>query len=117
MANVNQDILDTFYNSCFDWYGGSSKLYPEFAKLNLSIDDIKTFCDGYINWLDNENNPKELGIFMGDTTDIERVGVMISMEFGLAKEKINELKDETDSESQKINELAKKMRTYSRKTS
>ena len=88
MPNIEKEKIDDFYSSCFDWYGTDSKLYPEYAKLGLSLEIIKTFCDGYINWLENENNPKELGKFQGDTTDIERVGLIISMEYDLANEKI-----------------------------
>ena len=112
MPNIEKEKLDDFYSSCFDWYGKDSKLYPEYAKLGLTLEIIKTFCDGYINWLENENNPKELGKFQGDTTDIERVGAIISMEYDLANDKIKELEDETDEEQKKITALAKQMKKY-----
>ena len=115
MLNIEKDKLKTFYSNCFDWYGTNSKLYPEYAKLGLTHDIIKTFCDGYINWLKNENNPKELGEFQGDTTDIERVGAIISMEYNLANDKLLELKDETDEEIEKITALAKQMKEYLKK--
>ena len=112
MLNIEKEKLDDFYNSCFDWYGVNSKLYPEYAKLGLTIEIIQIFCDGYINWLDNENNPKELGEFQGDETDIERVGAIISMEYNLANDKIKELENETDEELKKITALAKQMKEY-----
>ena len=115
MPNIEKEKIDDFYSSCFDWYGTDSKLYPEYAKLGLTLEIIKNFCDGYINWLENENNPKELGEFQGDTTDIERVGVIISMEYDLANEKIKELEDETDEELKKITALAKQMKEYLKK--
>ena len=94
MPNIDNEKLVTFYNECFDWYGADSKLYPDYSKLGLTIDTIKIFCDGYIEWLENENNPKELGEFQGDTTDKERVGAIISMEYGLGENKLKELKDD-----------------------
>ena len=112
MPNIEKENLDDFYSSCFDWYGMDSKLYPEYAKLGLTLEIIKIFCDGYINWLENENNPKELGEFQGDNTDIERVGAIISMEYDLANNKIKELEDETDEELKKITALAKQMKEY-----
>lgn len=112
MLNIEKEKLDTFYSICFDWYGTNSKLYPEYAKLGLTLENIKTFCDGYINWLENENNPKELGEFQGDTTDIERVGAIISMEYDLANDRLSELEDETDEEVKKITALAKQMKEY-----
>ena len=115
MPNIKKEKLDDFYSSCFDWYGMDSELYPEYAKLGLTLEIIKTFCDGYINWLENENNPKELGKFQGDTTDIERVGAIISMEYDLANDKIKELEDETDEEQKKIKALAKQMKEYLKK--
>ena len=115
MPNIEKENLDDFYSSCFDWYGMDSKLYPEYAKLGLTLENIKIFCDGYINWLENENNPKELGKFQGDTTDIERVGAIISMEYDLANDKIKELEDETDEEQKKIKVLAKQMKEYLKK--
>jgi len=110
MPNIEKEKLEDFYNSCFDWYGADTNLYPEYAKLGLTLEIIKTFCDGYINWLENENNPKELGKFQGDTTDIERVGTIISMEYDLRKEKIKELKKETDEKQKKITALAIQMK-------
>ena len=115
MPNIDNEKLVTFYNECFDWYGADSKLYPDYSKLGLTIDTIKIFCDGYIEWLENENNPKELGKFQGDTTDIERVGAIISMEYDLANDKIKELEDETDEEQKKIKALAKQMKEYLKK--
>ena len=115
MPNIEKEKIDDFYNSCFEWYGTDSILYPEYAKLGLTLEIIKIFCDGYINWLENENNPKELGKFQGDTTDIERVGVIISMEYDLANDKIKELEDETDEEQKKIKALAKQMKEYLKK--
>ena len=112
MPQIKNDKLDTFYNSCFDWYGTNSKLYPEYAKLGLTLENIKVFCDGYIEWLENENNPKELGDFQGDTTDKERVGAIISMEYGLANDKLQELTDETDEEIKKVTALAKQIKEY-----
>ena len=112
MPYIEKEKLLYFYSSCFDWYGANSKLYPEYAKLGLTLEIIKTFCDGYINWLENENNPKELGEFQGDTTDIERVGAIISMEYDLANDKLSELEDETDEEVKKITALAKKMKEF-----
>ena len=56
--------------------------------------------------------PKELGKFQGDTTDIERVGVIISMEYDLANDKIKELEDETNEEQKKITALAIQMKEY-----
>ena len=93
----------------------SNSLILSYAKLGLTLEIIKTFCDGYINWLENENNPKELGKFQGDTTDIERVGAIISMEYDLANDKIKELEDETDEEQKKIKVLAKQMKEYLKK--
>ena len=46
MPNIEKEKINDFYNSCFDWYGADSKLYPEYAKLELSLEIIKTFCDG-----------------------------------------------------------------------
>lgn len=112
MPSIDKEKLEVFYNDCFDWYGESSKLYPEYSKLQLTIENIKNYCDGYIEWLETENNPKELGEFQGDTTDKERVGVIISMEFGLADNKINELENETDEETKKVNALAKQMKEF-----
>ena len=112
MPNIEKEKLANFYSNCFDWYGTNSKLFPEYAKLRLTLEIIKIFCDGYINWLENENNPKELGEFQGDTTDIERVGAIISMEYGLANDKIKELDNETDEELKKVTALAKQMKEY-----
>ena len=112
MPDIEKEKLDTFYKDCFDWYGEDSKLYPEYAKLGLTIEIIKTFCDGYIDWLDNENNPKELGEFQGDTTDKERVGAIISMEYELAEDKIKELEHETNEEINKVTALAKQMKEF-----
>ena len=112
MPNIDNEKLVTFYNECFDWYGADSKLYPDYSKLGLTIDTIKIFCDGYIEWLENENNPKELGEFQGDTTDKERVGAIISMEYGLGENKLKELKDETNEEIEKVTALAKQMKEF-----
>ena len=112
MPNIDNEKLVTFYNECFDWYGADSKLYPDYSKLGLTIDTIKIFCDGYIEWLENENNPKELGEFQGDTTDKERVGAIISMEYGLGENKLKELKDETNEEIEKATALAKQMKEF-----
>ena len=112
MPNIDNEKLVTFYNECFDWYGADSKLYPDYSKLGLTIDTIKIFCDGYIEWLENENNPKELGEFQGDTTDKERVGAIISMEYGLGEKKLKELKDETNEEIEKVTALAKQMKEF-----
>ena len=112
MPNIDKEKLVTFYNECFDWYGADSKLYPDYSKLGLTIDTIKIFCDGYIEWLENENNPKELGEFQGDTTDKERVGAIISMEYGLGENKLKELKDETNEEIEKVTALAKQMKEF-----
>ena len=110
MPNIDNEKLVTFYNECFDWYGSDSKLYPDYSKLGLTIETIKVFCDGYIEWLKNENNPKELGEFLGDTTDKERVGAIISMEYGLGDNKLKELKDDTKEEIEKVTALAKQMK-------
>ena len=96
----------------FRSYGADSKLYPDYSKLGLTIDTIKIFCDGYIEWLENENNPKELGEFQGDTTDKERVGAIISMEYNLGENKLKELKDETNEEIEKVTALAKQMKEF-----
>ena len=112
MPNIDNEKLVTFYNECFDWYGADSKLYPDYSKLGLTIDTIKIFCDGYIEWLENENNPKELGEFQGDTTDKERVGAIISMEYGLGENKLKELKDETNDEIEKVTALANQMKEF-----
>tara|TARA_A100001015_G_scaffold317939_1_gene436277 strand:- start:1893 stop:2246 length:354 start_codon:yes stop_codon:yes gene_type:complete len=112
MPNIDNEKLVTFYNECFDWYGSDSKLYPDYSKLGLTIETIKVFCDGYIEWLKNENNPKELGEFQGDTTDKERVGAIISMEYGLGENKLKELKVETNEEIEKVTALAKQMKEF-----
>lgn len=112
MPNIEKEKLESFYSNCFDWYGTNSKLYPEYAKLELTLEIIKNFCDGYINWLKIENNPKELGEFQGDTTDIERVGAIISMEYELAEDKIKELENETNEEINKVTALAKQMKEF-----
>ena len=112
MPDIEKEKLDTFYKDCFDWYGEDSKLYPEYANLGLTIEIIKAFCDGYLDWLENENNPKELGQFQGDTTDKERVGAIISMEYELAEDKIKELEHETNEEINKVTALAKQMKEF-----
>ena len=112
MPDINKEKLEEFYHDCYEWYGEKSKLFPEYAKLGLTIENIIIFCDGYLDWLKNENNPKELGEFLGDNTDKERVGAIISMEYGLAKDKIKDLEEETNEEIKKVTALAEKMKEF-----
>ena len=50
LLEIEEEKLNDFYSSCFNWYGLDSKLYPEYAKLGLSLEIIKTYCDGSVSY-------------------------------------------------------------------